>query len=80
MSTAEQSAPVRTAGAATPFTRTEETVMHGYEHALAHSRMREMQEEAMAASRAHRVYRARRAARRAERAVRRAARLSASVY
>ena len=80
MSTAEQSAPVATAGAPTPVTRTEEPIMHGYEHALAHSRMREMQEEAMAASRAHRMYRARRAARRAERAVRRAARLSASVY
>lgn len=80
MSTAEQSAPVRTAGAPAPVMRTEEPIMHGYEHALAHSRMREMQEEAMAASRAHRLYRARRAARRAERAVRRAARLSASVY
>jgi hypothetical protein len=80
MSTAEQSAPVRTAGAAIPVTRTEEPTMYGYEHALAHSRMREMQEEAMAASRTHRLYRARRAARRAERAVRRAARLSASVY
>jgi len=80
MSTAEQSAPVRPAGAPTPVTRTEEPSMYGYEHALAQSRMREMQEEAMAASRAHRLYRARRAARRAERAVRRAARLSASVY
>lgn len=54
--------------------------MHTYEHALAQSRMREMQEEALLASRAHRLYRARKAARRAERAVRRAARLSASVY
>ena len=80
MSTAEQSATVRAAVASTPVTRTEEPTMHGYEHALAQSRMREMQEEAMAASRAHRLYRARRAARRAERAVRRAARLSASVY
>ncbi len=80
MSTDEQSVPVRTVGASTPLTRTEEPIMYGYEHALAHSRMREMQEEAMAASRAHRLYRARRATRRAERAVRRAARLSASVY
>ena len=80
MSTAEQAVPVRSAGASRPSTRTEEPIMYGYEHALAHSRMREMQEEAMAASRAHRLYRARRAARRAERAVRRAARLSASVY
>jgi len=76
----EQSVSVRTAEVSTPATRTEEQVMHGYEHALAHSRMREMREEAMAASRAHRLYRARKAARRAERAVRRAARLSASVY
>ena len=80
MSPAEQSAPARATGASTPATRTEEPIMYGYEHALAHSRMREMQEEAMAASRAHRMYRARRAALRAERAVRRAARLSASVY
>ncbi|MDT0277649.1 hypothetical protein [Blastococcus goldschmidtiae] len=80
MSTAEQSAPVLLAEASTPDTRTEEPIMYGYEHALAHSRMREMQEEAMASSCAHRLYRARKAARRAERAVRRAARLSASVY
>ena len=44
MSTAEQSAPVRTAGASIPVTRTEEPIMHGYEHALAQSRMREMRE------------------------------------
>jgi hypothetical protein len=80
MTTAEQSAPALAAGASIPATRTEEPIMYGYEHALANSRMREMQEEAMAASRAHRLYRARKAARRAERAVRRAARLSASVY
>ncbi|WP_147252079.1 hypothetical protein [Blastococcus sp. TF02-09] len=80
MSTAEQSALARPAGASTPATRTEGTIMYAYEHALAHSRMRELQEEAQAASRAHRLYRARKAARRAERAVRRAARLSASVY
>jgi len=80
MSIHEQSAPARTAGSSTSARRTEEPIMHGYEHALAQSRMREMQEEALAASRAHRLYRARRAARRAERAVRRAARLSASVY
>jgi hypothetical protein len=54
--------------------------MYAYDHALAQSRMRELQEEALAASRAHRLYVARRATRRAERAVRRAARLSASVY
>lgn len=54
--------------------------MHAYDHALAQGRMRELREEALAASRARRVYVARRAARRAERAVRRAARLSASVY
>jgi hypothetical protein len=55
-------------------------MMHTYDHALARSRMREMQEEALLASRANRLYRARKAALRAERAVRRAARLSASVH
>ena len=75
-----QSAPVAATGAPTPATRTEVSVMYVYDHALAQSRMRELQEEALAASRAHRAYVARRAARRAERAVRRAARLSASVY
>ena len=80
MSIHEQSAPAHPAGAPTPATRTEEQVMYSYEHALARSRMREMQEEALSASRAQRLYRARKAARRADRAVRRAARLSASVY
>lgn len=78
MSTRQQFAPVPPTRVPEP--RTEEPVMHVYEHALAQSRMREMQEEARVASRAHRLYRARKAARRAERAVRRAARLSASVY
>ena len=54
--------------------------MYMLEHALARSRLGEMQAEAAAASRARRLYLARRAARRAERAVRRAARASAAVY
>lgn len=78
MSTEQQSTPAEPAGVPPP--RTEEPVMYMYEHTLAQSRLRELQDEAQAASRAHRLYRARRAARRAERAVRRAARLSASVY
>jgi hypothetical protein len=80
MSTAERPALAATARAPTSATTNEGTIMHTFEHALAHSRMQEMQEEAQRVSRAHRLYRARKAALRAERAVRRAARLSASVY
>jgi hypothetical protein len=54
--------------------------MYMLDNQLAHSRMKEMQAQAEAASRARRLYVAHRAARRAERAVRRAARASASVY
>ncbi|TKJ29354.1 hypothetical protein A6V29_19510 [Blastococcus sp. CCUG 61487] len=71
---------VPTTRAHRPTTRTEDSIMHTYEHGLAQRRMQEMREEAQVVSRAHRLHRARRAARRAERAHRRAARLSASVY
>ena len=50
------------------------------QHDLAGSHLRELRDEAQAASRARRLYVARRARRRAERAIQRAARASAAVY
>lgn len=80
MSDREQYGPVTRTRADPSASRTEDSDMHTFEHALAQRRMQEMREEALLVSRAHRLHRAVRAARRAERARRRAARLSASVY